>query len=89
MPGGQDAAPGTRVAAIADETGTVHVFARWNDGSLRFTRRVGGGTAWAAWQNLGGSISSEPAVGANLDTRLEVFARGADLTLVHRWEPTF
>ncbi|MEU6997926.1 hypothetical protein [Nonomuraea sp. NPDC046570] len=39
-------------------------------------------TAWSGWSSLGGSLSGDPVAAANTDGRLEVFARGADASLL-------
>jgi hypothetical protein len=50
------------------------------------------GVASADWSSLGrpqsefGGLTSRPAVGRNEDGRLEVFARGAEGTLMHVWQ---
>ena len=41
---------------------------------------------WSGWSSLGGILSDGPAVGSNADGRLEVFARGAALNLIHTWQ---
>ncbi len=38
------------------------------------------------WASMGGVITSNVAVGRNADGRLEVFARGSDNALWHRWQ---
>jgi hypothetical protein len=38
---------------------------------------------WNAWSSLGGDLTSDIAVAANEDFRLEVFARGIDNALWH------
>src|SRR5262245_57985366 len=62
-------------AAVARAGGRIDLFARASDNTLR--RRSFDGRAWGPWQNLGGIITSSPAVAALGDT-LYVFARGVD-----------
>jgi hypothetical protein len=38
------------------------------------------------FQSLGGILTSRVAVGRNKDGRLEVFARGTALNLIHTWQ---
>ena len=38
-----------------------------------------------AWESLGGVLTSEPAVSSWAPGRLDVFARGTDNALLHRW----
>jgi acylphosphatase len=42
--------------------------------------------AKGGWDSLGGVITSRIAVGSNKDGRLEIFARGTDNALWHRWQ---
>ncbi|MBA2359629.1 MAG: hypothetical protein H0V79_01615 [Actinobacteria bacterium] len=86
VPLGNSLTPGSNVGVLRDSSGTLRVFARWGDG-VHQTRRLAPSDVWASWQNLGGNVTSDPAVGMNADGRLEVFARGSDQSLVHRWEP--
>lgn len=43
---------------------------------------------WSGLNNLGGIVTSNIAVNNNLDGRLEVFVRGTDNSLFHRWQTT-
>ena len=40
---------------------------------------------WHGWEDLGGPITSSPAVASWGPARLDVFAAGADGQLVHKW----
>jgi subtilisin family serine protease len=43
--------------------------------------------AWTPnWASLGGVIFSDPTVASNADGRLEVFVRGTDNNLYHKWQ---
>src|SRR5918994_715148 len=45
------------------------------------------GRAWTAdWAPLGGVLFSDPIVASNADGRLEVFVRGTDNNLYHKWQ---
>jgi murein DD-endopeptidase MepM/ murein hydrolase activator NlpD len=65
--------------------GQLHVFARASSGALKYRRRDTAGN-WSGWQPLTGVLTSNPAVAVNADGRLEVFVRGADNALWHRWQ---
>jgi len=41
--------------------------------------------AWSSWESLGGTLASGPDVSSWGDRRLDVFARGTDNALVHKW----
>ena len=42
--------------------------------------------AWSGWASEGGGLTSNIAVGRNADGRLEVFVRGSDDALWHKWQ---
>jgi hypothetical protein len=65
---------GRPALAITDEHG--HVLTRQFDG-----------TNWLPWTNLGGEAAGSPALSRNADGRLEVFVRGRNGMLQHRWQP--
>ena len=47
------------------------------------------GTSWAAWESLGGVLTSRPAAVDPTSTRADIFARGTDNALWHRtWNGT-
>lgn len=68
-------------AALSDATGH-HVFARGADKRLWY--RHWNGQGWSAWQDLGGTLKSGPAVTSPSAGRLDVFARAEDDSLLHR-----
>jgi hypothetical protein len=43
---------------------------------------------WFGWESLGGILTSNPAVASMTMGRLDVFARGGDRALWHRWYDT-
>jgi len=43
-------------------------------------------TGWSGWASEGGVLTSDPAVANNEDGRLEVFVRGTDNALWHKWQ---
>ncbi|HEV7240784.1 MAG TPA: matrixin family metalloprotease, partial [Thermoanaerobaculia bacterium] len=49
-------------------------------------RALYGAKATSGWQSLSGVITSRVAVGRNADGRLEIFARGTDNALWHKWQ---
>lgn len=77
-------------AAIALVNGPVHVFARGMDNALWHKWYDGG---WQNWESLGGplggQISSDPESGPSVSSwgpqRLDVFVRGTDNAVWHRW----
>ncbi|MGK3985906.1 hypothetical protein WME99_22855 [Sorangium sp. So ce136] len=59
-----------------------------NTGDLNLTTRDINGAAalyGARWESLGGTLTSSPAVSSWGSGRLDVFARGADNALWHKW----
>ena len=40
----------------------------------------------SGWESLAGVLTSEPVVGHNADGRLDVFVRGTNGALFHRWQ---
>lgn len=40
---------------------------------------------WSGWQDLGGNLTSAPAVSSWASNRLDTFARGTDNALWHKW----
>ncbi|WP_245837321.1 DUF346 domain-containing protein [Virgibacillus phasianinus] len=43
------------------------------------------GQGWSAWENLGGTLTSSPAVASWQSNRLDVFGRGTGQNLYHKW----
>ena len=43
-------------------------------------------TGWSGWGTLGGILTSDIAAANNADGRMEVFVRGADNALWHKWQ---
>ncbi len=41
--------------------------------------------SWSRWESLGGSLASGPSVASWASGRLDVFARGNDGSLIHKW----
>jgi hypothetical protein len=80
-----------RLAAARNTDGLLQVFYRdAGTNSLFFTKQSPG--APGGWTpvhtNLGGALTSDPAVGMNIDGRLEVFVRGTDNGMHHIWQTT-
>jgi len=67
------------------DSGHLDVFARAKDGGLLHLA-WSDGTGWAAWENLGGSMTSGPGVCSMRPGRMDVFARGPNGTL---WQRTY
>ncbi len=71
-------------ALVASEKGTIHVFLRTSTGSVMHNARNHVSASWGTWTDLGGAVTgSLAAVSPSLD-RVDVFARGADNTLVRK-----
>jgi len=66
--------------AVAARGDLLTVLTRADDGALRARAADGAG-----WDDLGGTVTSEPAAVSWGGNRLDVFARGADGALWHRW----
>jgi hypothetical protein len=71
-------------AAILGHGGGLYVFATGKDGATFMSHQDTGG--WSAWASLGGDATSDVTVAMNGDGRLEIFVRGTDAALWHRWE---
>jgi hypothetical protein len=69
----------------------VDVFVRGSDNTLRHTFQTqslyqGNRSSWSAWENLSGALSSAPtAVSWGNQNRIDVFVKGTDNGLWHRW----
>jgi hypothetical protein len=64
----------------------VDLFARWNDNTLHHTFHTNVQPAWAAWESLGGVLTSSPsAVSWGNQNRIDVVARGSDNAAWHTW----
>ncbi len=74
-------APNSGAAAVAWESGFTDVFVRGADNSLYHRR---GTNTWSKWENLGGLLSSDPAVASSAPGSLDVFVRGPFAHLWHR-----
>lgn len=75
-------APG--VCRSAD--GRLEVFTVGTDSVLWYAWQTTPTGTWTNWQNLGGSITSNPAAALSADGHIEVFAIGTDSTLQHIWQ---
>ncbi len=69
--------------------GRLEVFMIGMDGALWHRYQldaVGAGYwSWSNWESLGGYLISPPAIGRNIDGRLEIFQEGRD-ALYHNWQ---
>jgi hypothetical protein len=75
-----------RPAAI-HQNGRVMVFGVSENSSVLLRQSLSEATGeWEAVGSLGGIHTSPPAVIANADGRIEVFARGSDNALYHKWQ---
>ncbi|WP_102127685.1 PIG-L family deacetylase [Deinococcus planocerae] len=75
-------------AVALDRSGRLVLFVRATDGAIYTVSQTAPNGGWGAWQSLGGSFGAgvHPVTGANQDGRLEVFVRGSDDKLYHRWQ---
>jgi hypothetical protein len=78
--GGVD--PATDMAAVSWGPNRIDLFAKGTDGTLKHKLYNG---RWSTWENLGGAITSAPAVASWEPGRLDVFARSTTNSLLHRW----
>lgn len=78
MGGGMTSGPDS----VATDNG-LHVFARGPDNGIWRTRFDG--SAWSPWEPLGGVATSDPGVVSWGPDRFDLFARGADNALWHKW----
>jgi hypothetical protein len=79
--------PANEVRAAAGpalHAGRRDVFWRTSAGRLAHRYRPAGGS-WTRKLDLGGSLASQPAAVSWKPGRIDVFARGTDDTLMHRW----
>jgi len=73
------------VCAVAARAGGLDCFARGRDGHMWHTRWDGVTQTWSAWEDLGGVLSSAPAVASWGTNRLDCFVRGTDNHMWHKW----
>jgi len=75
--GGQVAA-GTGPAVCSWGAGRLDVFVEGTNGALYHKWSSNSGATWSGWQNLGGKLTSSPAVSPPATNQLSVFVRGTD-----------
>jgi len=69
--------------AISLANGTIDVYARGTDNTLRHKTYNDG---WTGWERLGGAIASDPGVYKNFDSQIvDLYALGEDDDVVRRW----
>jgi murein DD-endopeptidase MepM/ murein hydrolase activator NlpD len=78
---------GSKPEAIRNSGNILEVVARGFSGGLLHAKQTSVGGSWTALTNLGGSITSAPAMVLNEDGRPEVFAR-TGLDMSHKWITT-
>jgi Repeat of unknown function (DUF346) len=78
-----DALDGSAIAAVSMAANRIDLFTRGRDGALHWKTWSGG--RWTGWDDLGGQITSAPTASSWADGRMDVFARSATGTLVHKW----
>ncbi len=72
-------------ASVLAGTTTLDVWVEGTDGQLYQRASADGGSSFGPWVALGGRITSDPAAVSSTAGRIDVFARGSDLQLYHRW----
>jgi hypothetical protein len=82
--------PDLPAPAIVARGGQLDLFWLWPDNTLRYRHYTG--SAWEAWQNLGGALSTGPGAVTPEANQTTVFAGGLDGALWYRsyngsWEP--
>ena len=70
--------------ALLGHDGELKVLAVGKDGATYMISQDSSG--WGAWKSLGGEATSDVTATLNEDGRIEVFVRGTDGALWHRWE---
>ena len=77
---------------MPNDDGSLEAFARGTDGALWCIRQLTPGGSWSGWTSLSltpsGPFRGNPAVGWNVSGKLEVFVRGSDDALWHKWQLT-
>jgi Repeat of unknown function (DUF346)/PQQ-like domain len=76
---------GPDASVRAGAPATVDVFVEGSDGGLYQKSSMDGGNTYGAWQALGGRLTANPGAVSWSSTRIDVFARGIDNQLYHRW----
>jgi hypothetical protein len=71
------------VDVVTRGSGWLDVFGR--DGRNRLVHKWYANGGWSGWEDLGGTLTSDPAAVSWSRDRLDVFARGGDNQLVHKW----
>ena len=84
--GGSGTLASGAVTAITNTDGRLEVFGRGNNDALYHIAQKSPQGAWTGWEDLGGALTSNVAVGTNADGRLEAFYRGTDGAIWHLWE---
>ena len=69
-------------AACAQNANSLDLFAKGTDGALWYTSSQG--SAWLAWESLGGSPTSSPAATSRNPAGMTVFVRGNDNGIWYR-----
>jgi len=83
----QDSGYDTTIVASKPVTANARTALTWSAASYFCDVGTGKGTCdWSSWQPTGGSFVGSPAVAANADGRLEVFAGDAAGGVFHSWQ---
>lgn len=77
-------------AAVVNADGRMEVFARGTDNAIYQKNQTWPNGPWwpvfGFWNSLGGVLVGPPAAARNADGRLEIFARGTDNAIWHKWQ---
>jgi hypothetical protein len=77
------------VEATRSGDGRVEAFVVDAKGTLWYIRQTAVNGAWSGWNSfdsVGGGLDDRPALAPSADGRLELFCRGKDNALWHRWQ---
>ncbi|MEO6797999.1 MAG: peptidoglycan DD-metalloendopeptidase family protein [Candidatus Dormibacter sp.] len=72
-------------SSVAPRSGTIRLTDNAPDSPQSVTLSGSGMGSWSGWQSLGGVASASPAVASWGANRLDLFVRGGDNALWHKW----
>jgi acylphosphatase len=77
-------------SAVVNNDGRMEVFAKGTDNAIWQKYQTWANGPWwpvfGLWNSMGGVLTSPPVAARNGDGRLEIFARGTDNAIWHRWQ---
>ncbi len=72
-------------ASVQGGSAYLDVWVVGSDGQLYHRTSTDGGVTFLPWKALGGRLTSDPAAVSWAPGRIDVFARGTDMQMYHRW----